>query len=60
VRPLGAAVELSLSGRNLATWTSYPGLDPEVNSAGPTGFAALELGALPLPRTWTARLDVRF
>ncbi|HEV7588983.1 MAG TPA: TonB-dependent receptor plug domain-containing protein [Longimicrobium sp.] len=60
VRPLGAAVDLSLSGRNLATWTSYAGLDPEVNSAGPVGYPAFELGALPLPRTWTARLDVRF
>jgi len=60
VRPLGAAVDLSLSGRNLATWTSYRGLDPEVNTAGPVGYPAFELGALPLPRTWTARLDVRF
>jgi hypothetical protein len=60
VRPLGAAVELSLSGRNLATWTSYGGLDPEVNGLGPVAYPAIELGSLPLPRTWTARLDVRF
>ncbi|HVG43178.1 MAG TPA: hypothetical protein VM890_00555, partial [Longimicrobium sp.] len=60
VRPLGAAVDLSLSGRNLATWTSYGGLDPETNSSGATGYTAYDLGALPLPRTWTARLDVRF
>ena len=58
--PLGAAVDLSLSGRNLATWTAYRGLDPEMNSAGPVAYPATELGALPLPRTWTARLDVRF
>lgn len=60
VRPLGAAVELSLSGRNLATWTSYGGLDPEVSGLGPVGYPAVELGSLPLPRTWSARLDVRF
>ena len=25
---------LSLSGRNLGTWTDYTGMDPEINSAG--------------------------
>jgi hypothetical protein len=60
VRPLGAAVDFSLSGRNLVTWTAYRGLDPEVNSIGPVGYPVLELGTLPLPRTWTARLNVRF
>lgn len=65
-RRLGAALDLSLSGRNLATWTPFRGLDPEANTAGPQGFSgpstysAFVLGDLPLPRTWTARLDVRF
>lgn len=59
LRGLGTAVDLSLSGRNLATWTSYPGLDPEVNTAGPVTYPSVELGTLPLPRTWTARVDVR-
>jgi hypothetical protein len=59
LRGLGAGLDLSLSGRDLATWSSYPGLDPEVNSAGPGAYPAYDLGALPLPRTWTARVDVR-
>jgi hypothetical protein len=28
------SLQLSLSGRNLATWTDYTGLDPEVSNFG--------------------------
>ena len=28
------AVRAELSGRNLVTWSSYPGLDPEVSNFG--------------------------
>jgi TonB-linked SusC/RagA family outer membrane protein len=34
-RTLGlASIDVSLAGRNLRTWTSYSGLDPETNVAG--------------------------
>jgi hypothetical protein len=54
-----SAVELTLAGRNLATWTSYPGLDPEVNTAG-IGLTSAQGATQPLPRTWVARVDLRF
>ncbi|HEX8691064.1 MAG TPA: TonB-dependent receptor [Longimicrobium sp.] len=61
-RRIGAAgVELTVAGRNLATWTPYSGLDPEVNAyvfAAPT--AVVDLGSPPLPRTVTTRVEVRF
>ncbi len=49
---------LTLAGRNLATWTRYTGLDPEVNAAGPDALDQLELVTIPLPRTILTRLDV--
>jgi hypothetical protein len=60
-RRFGAAgVDLTLGGRNLAIWTDYPGLDPEVNAAGPEVTAAFDLYPQPPVRTWTTRVDVRF
>jgi hypothetical protein len=41
------------------TFTSYSGLDPEVNMAGQSSFGSTELFTLPLPRTWLVRLDMR-
>jgi hypothetical protein len=38
---LGRA-SLTLAGRNLATWTGYTGLDPEISGSGPLGFAQVE------------------
>ena len=58
---LGAAdMALTVSGRNLATWTSYRGLDPEVNASGPEGLTREDLFTQPLARYWTARLDLSF
>lgn len=60
-RRIGAAgVELTLGGRNLALWTDYPGIDPEVSAAGPEVTAAYDLYSQPPVRTWTTRVDVRF
>jgi len=58
-RRLGAAdLRLTLSGRNLATWSSYRGLDPEANAYGPAGLIVGDLFTQPLARYWTARLDL--
>lgn len=60
-RRIGAAgVELTVGGRNLALWTDYPGIDPEVSSAGPDITAATDFYSQPPVRTWTTRVDVRF
>ena len=58
-RALGAgSTVLTLAGRNLATWTSYSGLDPEVTSAGQLAYGNVESFTLPIPRTFTLRLDI--
>ena len=56
----GRGAELTVAGRNLATWTPYSGLDPETNSTGQHPILFAESFTQPLPRTLTTRVDVRF
>jgi len=56
----GREMTFTLAGRNLVTWTSYRGLDPEVNAAGSQELSASDFFTQPLVRYWTARLDVSF
>ncbi len=58
---------VSLSGRNLATWTKYTGFDPEINFAPPTHqpgaenpFATSDFLTQPPVRYWTGRVDLQF
>jgi len=51
---------VTVAGRNLLTLTSYKGLDPEVNTHGTEGVAFADFFTQPLPRYWTARLDLTF
>jgi TonB-dependent starch-binding outer membrane protein SusC len=57
-------VRLTLSGRNLATWTKYEGFDPEVNSfgifSGAGGFQQMDYYTQPPLRYWVARFDFNF
>jgi TonB-dependent SusC/RagA subfamily outer membrane receptor len=56
------AATITLAGRNLATWTGYSGGDPESGSYGtiipgrPRTIA--DDGALPVPHSWTLRLQL--
>jgi hypothetical protein len=51
---------LSLSGRNLKTWTDYTGLDPEINeTGGGTNFTQAEFNTQPPVRVYTLRFDFR-
>ncbi len=62
-RSLGAVngLSLTLAGRNLATWTSYPGIDPEANeSGGSTNFTQGEFNTQPPVRILMARLNYTF
>jgi TonB-linked SusC/RagA family outer membrane protein len=52
-------VVLSVSGRNLKTWTDYTGSDPEVN-ADNSDFLLAETNAIPPARRYTVSLTVRF
>lgn len=58
VRAKDAAIVLA--GRNLAVWTSYSGLDPEINQAGQSTFGATDFMTQPPVRYVTARLNLTF
>ncbi len=50
-----------LSGRNLISWDNYKGYDPEVNAGGQsTILRNIDFGAVPIPRTFTLGLRVKF
>lgn len=51
---------ISFAGRNLATWTSYTGLDPEIIEAGTSSFNQSEFNTQPSPRIYTLRLNLNF
>ena len=55
----GASV--SLSGRNLKTWTDYTGLDPEINeTGGGSNFTQGEFNTQPPVRVFSLRFDLKF
>jgi hypothetical protein len=52
---------LTVSGRNLATWTDYTGIDPEINeSGGGTNFTQGEFNTQPPLRYFTVRVNYNF
>ena len=60
-RRLGASMlRLTLAGRNLATWTKYKGLDPELNEAGQNNFTTADFLTQPPVRYWIGRVNVAF
>lgn len=54
------ALSLTVGGRNLAVWTDYTGLDPELLHSTGGNFTTAEFFTQPPVRVWTARLDVTF
>jgi len=53
-------LSLTLSGRNLATWTKYTGFDPEILGGGQANFSTFEFLSQPPVRYFTARLNLTF
>lgn len=54
---LGASrLEVSLAGRNVATWTDYTGLDPEAMSRSWIPLASRDFAAMPVPRRLSFRV----
>lgn len=53
-------LRLTIAGRNLATWTDYTGLDPEVNSTPQNLFSTSDFLTLPPLRMFSTRLTVQF
>lgn len=59
-RMLGASrLALTLTGRNLAKWTSYPGIDPELNGNGQSDFV-IDFLTQPQLTYYTFRVNVGF
>ena len=58
---LGAnSLSFTLTGRNLATWTKYTGVDPELNDAGQLNFNTADFLTQPPVRYFLARVNVTF
>ncbi len=52
---------LTLSGRNLVTWTDYSGLDPEVSNFGNQPIARnIDVAPFPPSRSFWLGMDVQF
>lgn len=58
-RYLGTDADLTVAGRNLATWTNYRGLDPEISYQPPDILPRQEFLTMPIPREVIVRLDLR-
>jgi TonB-dependent starch-binding outer membrane protein SusC len=59
--PALRGASFTVSGRNLATWTDYTGLDPEINeSGGSSNFNQGEFNTQPPLRYFTFRLNFTF
>jgi TonB-linked SusC/RagA family outer membrane protein len=60
-RKFGAtALSFSVAGRNLVTWTSYKGVDPELNEAGQNNFTTADFLTQPPVRYFIGRINVTF
>jgi hypothetical protein len=57
--PSAREARLSIAGLNLATWTRYHGVDPEVTSGWFDDEVRVDLAKSPIPRTVVLRLDLR-
>lgn len=53
-----SGLSLTLSGRNLATWTKYTGFDPEVLGGGQANFNTFDFLTQPPVRFFTARFNL--
>ena len=54
-------LSINFSGRNLISWDSYNGYDPEVNSGGQsTILRGIDFGATPIPRTFSFGIKADF
>ena len=53
-------LSFTVAGRNLATWSHYPGFDPEVNQNGQANFSTTDFLTQPQIHYWIARINVSF
>ncbi|GAB4027182.1 SusC/RagA family TonB-linked outer membrane protein [Spirosoma koreense] len=54
-------INVSLIGRNLYSWDTYTGFDPETNAGGTNDLLrGLDFGNVPIPRTYQVKLSATF
>ena len=58
--PNNRGVSVTFAGRNLKTFTDYPGLDPEIVEAAATSFNQSEFNTQPPVRYYTLRFNLNF
>ncbi|MGH7573234.1 MAG: hypothetical protein ACREMK_15535, partial [Gemmatimonadota bacterium] len=51
---------ITISGRNLKTWTDYSGVDPEVNGSGQNDLVVTDFFTVPQARRITTSLNLTF
>jgi TonB-linked SusC/RagA family outer membrane protein len=56
----GRSVTFTLSGRNLAIWSDYEGVDPEVNTYGGRNFVRVDAYAAPMMRRLSAAINLQY
>lgn len=56
----GRSASLTLAGENLATFTGYRGIDPEINFAGGANASNADFFTVPPARRFTASLSLGF
>lgn len=54
------SIEISLTGRNLALWTDYTGIDPETNLTGPTNGRGLDYFNNPSTRSYLLTIKINY
>ena len=54
------SLSFTVTGRNLATWTDYSGVDPELNDAGQSNFNTADFLTQPPVRYFIVRVNVTF
>ena len=55
-----AELQLSASAQNVFTLTHYTGMDPEVINSGNFDLNGVDMGAYPVPRTFTFGVKLNF
>jgi hypothetical protein len=59
-RARASAAFISLSARNLAVWSDYEGVDPEVNTYGGRNFVRVDAYAAPMLRRLSATINLTY
>lgn len=54
------SLKIAFTGRNLISFDSYRGFDPEVNSAGQSYVRGTDFGSIPIPKTFQLSITANF